>query len=521
MPRQRILLSWVGHTDLNAWADANPAAAELLADPQFEQILREERFKRNRVSGVGALKAAAEAREFDAIHLLSRMPQLDHAFAKWLGVDVKLHEVKRDNPTDYGAVYREADRVLRQIRDEHELNFLLTSGTPTMAAIWVLLGTTLHPATLWQSTPDGKLTKTDLPFDLTLLERQIIQRVDVALLSEAGTLPSSFEQIVGSGNAIMNAKRLAAVVARHDVCVLLLGEPGTGKELFAKAIHEASQRSKGPFEIVNCAGIPDDLLESELFGHKKGSFTGAFQDKKGRFELANKGTLFLDEVGECSSNMQRKLLRVLQPPAGNLCHREFRPVGEEKDKHSDVRIIAATNRNLRAMVAEGEFRDDLYFRLRDMKIKLPSLRQRQSDIPEIAASLIQEIRRALRLEGGKRAMQLSQDAIRFAQTWNWVGNVRELKSALRQAAMFTTGEEITRSDLEMAAMDVDDAGGTVGEFVFRGPMPVTEYLEGMRRKLFREALTRTEDNQSEAAKLLGVTPAAVSKFVRQQEVGGN
>ena len=273
--------------------------------------------------------------------------------------------------------------------------------------------------------------------------------------------------------------------------------------------------------MVNCAGIPDNLLESELFGHKKGSFSGAFEDKKGRFELADKGTLFLDEVGECSPNMQSKLLRVLQPPADNLCHREFRRVGEEKDRHSEVRIIAATNRNLRAMVAEGKFRDDLYFRLRDMKIKLPSLRDRQSDIPEIAVDLIQGIRRALRLEGGKQAMRLSQDAIRFAQTWNWVGNVRELKSVLRQAAMFTAAEEITRHDLEAAAFDVDDAEGAVGGFVLGGPMPVTEYLEGLREGLFREALRRSPDNQSEAAKLLGVSPAAVSKFVRQSKTASN
>ena len=519
MDNQKLLISWVGHADLNGWADADKEVAPLLKHDGHVVA--------GAPRGAGPLKSAAESGQFDVLHLLSaRSEEVDQKFFKWLGVKIVRHAVKLENPADYGAVYDAAFRVLQDIQqsaDSSDLNLFLNPGTPTMAAVWVLLGKTHFPAKLWQSYEKnpGKLTLANLPFDLNLFERQIIQRVDFALLSEAESLPSSFEHIIGSSDAIMNAKRLAAVVARHDVCVLLLGAPGTGKELFAKAIHGASRRNAGPFEMVNCAGIPDNLLESELFGHKKGSFSGAFEDKKGRFELADKGTLFLDEVGECSPNMQSKLLRVLQPPADNLCHREFRRVGEEKDRHSEVRIIAATNRNLRAMVAEGKFRDDLYFRLRDMKIKLPSLRDRQSDIPEIAVDLIQGIRRALRLEGGKQAMRLSQDAIRFAQTWNWVGNVRELKSVLRQAAMFTAAEEITRHDLEAAAFDVDDAEGAVGGFVLGGPMPVTEYLEGLREGLFREALRRSPDNQSEAAKLLGVSPAAVSKFVRQSKTASN
>lgn len=518
MARQQVLVSWIGHADLNAWADANPKAAEILKRPSVDSILREERFLRRPVNGVGPLKMAAQAKQFDVFHLLSRLPsEVDGEFAKWLGVKYKLHPVKRTDPTDISFVYGEANRLLRTLAEDekNQLNLFLTSGTWAMSAVWVLLGNTLYRATLWQAFEE-KLFRKELPFDLALFERQVMHRMNFALLVGEESLPPSFERIIGSSDAIMNAKRLSAVASRYDVCVLLLGAPGTGKELFAEAIHKSSPRSTGPFERVNCAGIPDQLLESELFGHKKGSFTGASQDKSGRFELADKGTLFLDEVGECSPNMQSKLLRVLQPTTENICLREFRPVGEEKDRRADVRIIAATNRNLRAMVADGTFRADLYFRLRDMAIRLPSLSERQEDIRGIAIDELPRIRRTLRLEGEKRAMRLSEDALQFAQTWNWVGNVRELKSVLRQAAMFSEGDEIRRSDLEMAALDVDEIAGSVGEFVFGGSVPVTKYMEVIRKRLFREALKRAK-NRSDAAKLLGVTPAAVNKFVRKQE----
>jgi two-component system response regulator HydG len=219
--------------------------------------------------------------------------------------------------------------------------------------------------------------------------------------------------------------------------------------------------------------------------------------------------------------MQAKLLRVLQPPAEEPCLRVFSPLGSEDEVRSNVRIIAATNRDLLDMVSKGTFREDLYYRLASVTIRLPPLRERQSDVPGIATKLLQQIGHALKTKVGKDAMRLSPDAIRFAQTRRWKGNIRQLYNVLLQAGMFATGEEISRRELEAAAIDVGEAPEPSGGFQFGGEKPVTEHLEDLRRKLFREALRRSRDNQSEAAKLLGVSPAAVSKFVRQQEVASD
>jgi transcriptional regulator with PAS, ATPase and Fis domain len=511
---QQILVSWIGHTDLNSWADASPGAAKILADPTIALALKG--FIRKKIDGVGPLKTAAESGRFALIHLMSRIPDLDREFAKWLGTKVEFHKVNLDDPSDYREVYLEADRVLRGISGERDLNFFLTSGTPTMAAVWVLLGKTIHQATLWQSF-QGRLTQTELPFDLALFERQASQRFALAYSQAADSLPESFDPIVGSSRAIEDARRRAAIVARHDVCVLLLGESGTGKELFAKAIHGGSERRDGSYQAVNCAAIPGQLLESELFGYEKGAFTGADKPKDGLFKQADGGTLFLDEVGECDLGMQAKLLRVLQPPADSPCQRIFRSVGGKDDLKSDVRVIAATNRNLLDMVSKGTFREDLYYRLASVTIRLPPLRELQSDIPDIANELLQQIRHVLRPKAGTQVLRLSQDALRFAQTRRWKGNVRQLYNVLLQAAMFATRDEIGRHDLEAASIDVGEAPESTGSFSFGGDKTVTEYLGGLRDNLFREALRRSPENKSEAAKLLGVTPAAVSKFVRQQE----
>lgn len=513
MVRKNVLVSWIGHTDWNAWADAYPDAERIFAEPSIAPAL--EHFKRAKVNGIGPLKTAAQSGRFDLIHLISRIPELDREFAKWLGTKVEVHKVTLDDPTEYRAVYLEVGRVLRDIGRENDFNFLLSSGTPTMAAVWVLLGKTIHQATLWQ-TFQGNLNQTELPFDLALFERQASQRLALAYSQAADSLPVSFNPIVGSSSAIEDARRRAAVMARHDVCVLLLGESGTGKELFAKAIHEASERRDGPYQAVNCAAIPGQLLESELFGHEKGAFTGADKSKDGLFKLADGGTLFLDEVGECDLGMQAKLLRVLQPPADSPCQRIFRRVGGKDDQKSDVRVIAATNRDLLDMVSKGTFREDLYYRLASVTIRLPPLRERQSDIPDIANKLLQQIRHVLRPKAGKQVLRLSPEALGFAQTRRWKGNIRQLYNVLLQAAMFATGDDISRHDLEAASIDVGEAPESTGEFLFGGDKTVTEYLDGQRNKLFREALRRSRENQSEAAKLLGVTPAALSKFVRQQ-----
>ena len=236
---------------------------------------------------------------------------------------------------------------------------------------------------------------TSIPFDLVVdYVPQVLRDADARLQLLASQSPQDvegFEGIVGDSRNLRVAVGLARRAALRDVSVLILGESGTGKEKFARAIHDASPRKDKKFVSINCAAISRELLESELFGHKKGAFTGAVEDRVGAFKEADGGTLFLDEIGECDPAMQAKLLRVLQPPDNDPCHRVFYRVGESKPMTSDVRIIAATNRDLNAAIAKGDFRDDLYYRVAAITIKLPPLRERREDIPLLVQRLLGQI----------------------------------------------------------------------------------------------------------------------------------
>ena len=254
-----------------------------------------------------------------------------------------------------------------------------------MTAIWVLLGKSRYPATFYQ-THDGRAWKTEIPFDLAFdFVPELLHSPDLSLQHLAARSPqeiAGFNQIIGNSKAIRLAVGRAQKAAIRDVPVLILGETGTGKELFARAIHDASHRQGGPFLAINCAAIPQELLESELFGHKKGAFTGASADHAGAFEQADGGTIFLDEIGECAPGMQSKLLRVLQPPPGTgPCHRVFRRVGETRDRTSDVRVIAATNRDLLQEVEAHRFREDLYYRLAVITLKIPAVARTEVRYP--------------------------------------------------------------------------------------------------------------------------------------------
>jgi len=244
-----------------------------------------------------------------------------------------------------------------------------------MAAIWVLLGKSRYPATFYQ-TYQGKSWQTEVPFDLVVdFVPEVLREPDRHLQHLASLSPQEiegFEHIVGDSKAIRIVAGRARRAAMRDVPVLILGESGTGKELFARAIHAATHRREKPFIALNCAAIPRELLESELFGHKKGAFTGATADRLGALEAADGGTLFLDEVGECDLAIQAKLLRVLEPPLGQgPCYRVFRRLGENKERYSDVRIIAASNQDLQKAINDQVFREDLYYRLAVIIIKIP------------------------------------------------------------------------------------------------------------------------------------------------------
>ncbi|RME62986.1 MAG: sigma-54-dependent Fis family transcriptional regulator, partial [Nitrospirae bacterium] len=248
--------------------------------------------------------------------------------------------------------------------------------------------------------------------------------------------------IVSVSKAMQNVFSLINKVAPTSSTVLIFGESGTGKELVARAIHYNSPRRDGPFVVVDCTSLPKDLMESELFGHKKGAFTGAIEDKKGLIEEANGGTLFLDEIGELPLELQGKLLRVLQT-------RELRPVGDQKTRQVDVRFIAATNRDLEEMVREGRFREDLYWRLNIFPVKVPPLRQRKEDIPVLVQHFIDKYSEDI----GGGPYKLTTEAMKVLMAHNWPGNVRELENTIHRAMLLSSNGLITEKEIHLAGID--------------------------------------------------------------------
>jgi DNA-binding NtrC family response regulator len=318
------------------------------------------------------------------------------------------------------------------------------------------------------------------------------------LLDTVGRALNSLErvdaEIVSASPEMDQVKRLLLKIARSNSTVLIRGESGTGKELIARAIHSNSNRSNAIFQAVNCAAINENLLESELFGHEKGSFTGAVYDKKGLFEVANGGTLFLDEIGELDISLQAKLLRALQ-------ERQIRRVGGTKEIDIDVRVVTATNRDLLHMVGEKRFREDLYYRLNVLSIDLPALRERRSDIPVLIEYFVKKHTR-----GTGRKITFASDARRLLEDYSYPGNVRQLESALERAILLCEEDKVTLDDLPPEMTQGDARAGTSaadGE-AFKLP-PEGVNFEDVERSLIMQAMERTDNNITKSAKLLGLT----------------
>lgn len=320
--------------------------------------------------------------------------------------------------------------------------------------------------------------------------------VDTATLLETvnralGKLDELNAEIISASPKMDLVKRMIVKVARSNSTVLIRGESGTGKELIARAIHNQSPpRLTEVFQAVNCAAISESLLESELFGHEKGSFTGAYAEKKGLFELANHGTLFLDEIAELDVGMQAKLLRALQ-------ERKIRRVGGSHEIPVDVRVVAATNRDLRAMVSDGRFRDDLYYRINVLSIDVPPLRERREDIPVLIDYFLKKhTRNTSRLIKG-----LTADTRKLMMDYSWPGNVRQLESAIERAILLCEGDQITVDDLPS---EVRQDVGPTNDGAFKLPAEGINFEE-VERNLITQAMEQTDYNITKAAKLLGLT----------------
>ncbi len=317
--------------------------------------------------------------------------------------------------------------------------------------------------------------------------------------------------IIGKSKAMREVFELIEQVADSDATVLVEGETGTGKELVARAIHHLSTRSAGPFVAVNCSALPESLLESELFGHVRGAFTGAVRDKIGRFEAAEGGTIFLDEVGDISATIQVKLLRVLQ-------ERTIERVGDAKPVPVDIRVIAATNRPLRELVARGEFRQDLLYRLRVIPMHLPPLRERRDDIPPLAQHFVEKLRE----QTGRPIEGLGTDATALLLDYAWPGNVRELENVIEYA--FVKARQGKIGVQHLPAELVQGAAARVSPTVGAGHATPTARRSGGRRKLSRDevqdALTTAGWNVAKAARRLGVSRTTLYKRMGEYGVGG-
>ncbi len=301
-----------------------------------------------------------------------------------------------------------------------------------------------------------------------------------------------FENIIARSSKMQRVIELLKVVAKSNATVLIIGESGTGKELVARAIHSQSHRRSKPFVAVSCAALPESLLESELFGHERGSFTGAYAQKKGKFESANGGTLFLDEVGEMSANIQVHLLRVLE-------EKEFTRVGGNELIKADVRVVSATNKDLRRAIEEGEFREDLYYRLNVVTIELPPLRDRKEDIPILAEYFLDKFV----LENQKEVAGFSPEATEFLLSYDWPGNVRELENSIERAVILARDSLITAGDLPHENMLAARSASIEKD--------LREVEKGHILNVLREA----DGNYSKAARILGISRMTLYKKVRQ------
>ena len=371
------------------------------------------------------------------------------------------------------------------------------------------------------------LRKEAAPFTMKMIVDSALKAA-AELKSAAPTKPAlTVEQyrddIVGQSEAMQSVFKMVGRVAMSDAPVLVTGESGCGKELVARAIHTYSERSKKSLLAINCAAIPENLLESELFGHEKGSFTGAATQRIGRFEQCNGGTLFLDEIGEMPLAVQSKLLRVLQEG-------EFSRVGGNTTIKSNVRIVAATNRNLEQAIAKKEFREDLYYRLNVVGIHLPPLRARVEDVRLLAEYFLSRIAQ----QQHRPLLQLSEEAIRVMESYPWPGNVRELQNTLQRAVVLATSDVLLPKDLPLGqvtagAEGVDPSVVPVALTVGEAASALFDALnrEGGDRELLpwveedftRRAMELTKNNQVKAAKLLGITRATLRK--RLERIGGN
>lgn len=359
-------------------------------------------------------------------------------------------------------------------------------------------GRTVHVLKSGVAMYDNEGSAVGIVETLTDISESVHQREEILFLRRNLCMDTGFFGMLGNSPIMQQLFELVESVAKSDAPVLIQGESGTGKELVARAIHEAGARAKGPFIKVNCAALNENLLESELFGHVKGAYSGADKDRVGRFEAAHGGTLFLDEIGDIPLSTQVKLLRVLE-------EKEIEKVGDHTPIPIDVRIISATNKDIHAQIAYSSFREDFYFRINVFPIYCPPLISRKEDVPLLARKFVDQFSKRV----GKTISGFSSDAMECLLAWHWPGNVRELRNVIEYALVLCPGNQIEKEHLPRALSFPALSGS---------PMGKTPYIQINEQEELVAALKQTGGNQSQAAKILGVSRVTVWKRMKKYAI---
>ena len=482
-----LLFSWIGFTDLKS------ARGEINL-------------------GIGPIAQAVSEGSFQEIILIYDIAELDcKYYVNWLKTftpaQIRTKKAHLSSPTNFGDIYEAAVAAIKEAlesedTDNVELTFHLSPGTPAMAAVWIIIAKTRYPATLIESSIQGGVKSASVPFDLSAefipdLLRKPDRRLE-ALTSGLEPQAPEFVSIVHRSHTMKRVIAKARLVAPRSVPVLIEGDSGTGKELLARAIHKAGPRSQSPFVAVNCGAIPAELIESELFGHEKGAFTGADKQRTGYFEAAHSGTLFLDEIGELSPPAQVKLLRALQ-------EKEVTRLGASKPIPFDVRVIAATNRDLVKEMADMHFRPDLFYRIAVAVLKLPPLRERAGDIGLLIDRILDQINMESVAEPGYKHKKISAAAKNLMLQYDWPGNVRELQNTLARAAIWTPGTIIEVEDIREAMLPLSQSSEEIHCLANHWEMEfnLSELMEKLAQHYLKRALDEANGNKTKAAELLG------------------
>jgi len=480
-----VLVSWIGGNDLQA----HPS------HPKHH-------------NSDGPLLSTLKAKKFTHVYLLYNYP--DHDVTQYLdwvrkqvNADIVPKYVNLLSPIDFSDIYKAANATLNSIchaDKKDRVSILLSPGTPAMQAVWILLGKTRYPVKFIQSSIEQGVKEVELPFDIAaeFLPELASQATNQLAKLMANQAPSTaeFDTIISQNSAMQRLKERAAILSTRDVPVLIQGETGTGKELFARAIHNTSPRAEQAFIPVNCGAIPRELIDSTLFGHTKGSFTGAIKDHQGVFEQANGGTLFLDEFGDLPADAQVRLLRVLQES-------KITRVGDYKERKIDVRIIAATHKDLSVAIANNEFREDLYYRVAIGVLQLPPLRDREGDLIQLSEKLLEQINQEASNQPGYKDKKLSLSAKKIILNHVWPGNIRELHAVLLRASLWSGSEQISDIDIEASILNIPKKQTQYLDQEIGNGFNIHNLIDDIERHYVQKAWQQSGQRKKQAAELLG------------------